>query len=310
MRLGHGPREIPLANRRHVRRLSVNPSGTEVVIGQKAHGKHRSLYRLRLPDFAVLPGPDPCPLAADQDVCNVLVHGGDDIVVAAGLAEQRLSLLDLTAGTTVSPVDGEVKSAAMAGHLLAVTGADTKIVDWKTGAAVWQPDPPGWIDSDDYDPPVPIIAFATAGNSFAVGGWGNDVVDVYSLDTFEIAVRLSGAPPRIRWLGYSPDDEYLLAIAPSTGAVTVWRKGETEPYLPDVFGSMDYSAAAFHPDGEHCAMGMWSGALGVHRLSDGASVEARMAHNGGLNALDFTPDGTLLLTGGDDGKLLVWDVET
>jgi len=108
--------------------------------------------------------------------------------------------------------------------------------------------------------------------------------------------------------------ENLLSIVSyaANGAYVVdrWRAGETEPHLPEVFGSMDYVAAAFHPDGEHCATGMWSGSLHIHRLSDGGRVEATAAHNSGLNALGFTPDGTLLLTGGDDGKLLAWEVVT
>lgn len=308
MRLGQAAVAVPLTNRRHVRRLSINPTGNEVVVGQKAHGRHRALSRWQLPDFTPLPGPDPCPFSADQDVCAVLVHGGDDIVAVAGLAEKQLSIISLTDGTTARPVDGEVESVAIAGRLLAVTGTETKIISRETGETVWQPDAPDWADSDNSNPPIPIIAFNSSGDSFAIGGKGEEMIDQYSIDTGEITSTLSGAPPRLRWLGFSPGDGYLLAITPNTGAVTVWRAGETEPHLPDVFGSMDYTAAAFHPDGEHCAMGMWSGYLGIHRLSDGANVETRAAHNSGLNALGFTPDGNFLLSGGDDGKLLVWEV--
>jgi len=71
---------------------------------------------------------------------------------------------------------------------------------------------------------------------------------------------------------------------------------------------MDYKVAAFHPDGEHCAMGMWSGYLGIHRLSDGEEVDGERAHNSGFNALGFTPDGSRLFTGGDDKKLLAWEI--
>jgi len=310
MRLGNTPVVVPLTNRRLVRRLSINPSGTEVVVGQKAHGRHHALSRWQLPDFTPLPGPDPCPLTADQDVCNLLVHGDDNVVAVAGLAEKRLSLIDLTAGTSSTPVDNEVNSAAMTDHLLAMTGTRTEIINWETRKVVWQAHPPARGGSADDDPPVPIIAFHPSEDSFAIGGWGKRVIDQYSLGTGEIIASLSAAPPALQWLGFSPGGGYLLAIAPQTGAVTVWRAGETEAHLPDVFSSMDYDVAAFHPDGEHCAMGMWSGSLGIHRLSDGVRVEAQAAHNSGLGALGFTPDGKLLLTGGDDGKLLAWKVLT
>jgi WD40 repeat protein len=55
---------------------------------------------------------------------------------------------------------------------------------------------------------------------------------------------------------------------------------------------------------------MWSGSLGIHRLSDGACVEDRQPHGSGLNALAFSPDGRLLFTGADDRKLLGWEVLT
>jgi WD40 repeat protein len=256
-----------------------------------------------LPDFVLLDGPDPCPLAADEDVCNVLVHCGDDVVAVAGLAEQRLNVLDLAVGTSTNPVDGEVLAVATAGRLLAATGTRTVIIDRESGEVVWQP------DSDDGETP-PVIAFHPSEETFACGGRGAEVIDLYSVSTGMVTASLSGASPRLRWLGYGPNGRYLLALTPDTGAATVWRAGETEPHLPDVFGAMDYTSAAFHPDGEHCAMGMWSGSLGIHRLSDGAEVAERAAHNSGLNTLAFTPDGTLLLTGGDDGKLLAWEVLT
>ncbi|MFD1044541.1 WD40 repeat domain-containing protein, partial [Kibdelosporangium lantanae] len=190
-------------------------------------------------------------------------------------------------------------------RLLAVTGTTTVIIDRESGAVVWQPESPA--EADD-EPPVPLIAFDSSGESFAIGGRGEHVIDQYSVPTGEVTSTRFGAPPRLRWLGFSPGDHYLLALARQTGAATVWRAGETEPHLPDVFGTMDYCSAAFHPDGEHCAMGTWSGFLVIHRLSDGAEVDAREAHHSGLNAIGFTPDGSLLLTGGDDGKLLAWEV--
>ncbi|SNY37920.1 hypothetical protein SAMN05421748_105159 [Paractinoplanes atraurantiacus] len=275
------------------------------MVGQKASGRHRALSRWQLPAFTRLPDPDPCPLSADQDVCNLLVHGDDDTVAVAGLAEKRLSLIDLGAGSATTPIDGEVESVAMAGRLLAVTGTEVKIVDWLTGESVWHPDQP---DRHEPDSPTPLITLHPSGKSFAIGGWGNAVVELYSLSAGEVTASLAGSSPRLRWLGFSPDGRYLLAITPKTGAVTVWRTGETDPHLPEVFGSMDYTAAAFHPDGEHCAMGMWSGYLGLHRLSDGVEVETKEAHSSGLNALGFTPDGKTLFTGGDDGKLLAWQV--
>ncbi|XVV15527.1 WD40 repeat domain-containing protein [Actinoplanes sp. CA-131856] len=296
---------VPLTNPKRVRRLSISPDGTEVVVGQKASGRHRALSRWQLPDFTRLPDPDPCPLSVDQDVCNLLVHGGNGLVAVAGLAEKHLSLIDLDAGSATTPVSGKVASVALSGHVLAVTGTDVRVIDWTTGELIWQPDRP---DRQDVDSPAPVIALHPSGESFAIGGWGNTVVELRSLTTDGVTARLAGSSSALRWLGFSPDGRYLLAITPMTGAVTVWRAGETKPHRPDVFGSMDYIVAAFHPDGEHCAMGMWSGYLGIYQLSDGAEVEIKAAHRSDLNALGFTPDGKTLLTGGDDGKLLAWPV--
>lgn len=316
MRLAETPVVVPLTNPGHVRRLSVNPSGTELLVGQRAHGKHRALSRWQLPDLTPLPGPDPCPLTPDHGVCNVLGHADDTVVVVAGLVKQQLNVVDLATGTSSSPVDDEVEWAVAASNLLAVTGARTQIINWSTRDVVWRPDSPAQNDNTDDDsllpsddvPLVPIIALHPDGRSFAIGGWGEPVVKRYSLDTGEIITTLSDAPPEIQWLGFGPGGHHLVATASHSGAVSVWRAGETAPHRPEVFGAMDYNVAVFHPDGEHCAMGMGSGYLGIHRLSDGERVDGKRAHKSGLNALGFTPDGERLFTGGDDGKLLTWEV--
>ncbi|MER6912555.1 WD40 repeat domain-containing protein [Streptomyces sp. NPDC000594] len=311
MRLTQPPRPLPLTNPSLVTRLAIAPDGTDVVVGQWATDDgHPALSRWSLPSGVPLLGPGPCPLADGGDTCQVLVRAGNGTLAVAGITRKRLFLRDGTTGRWTEPVDGEVVWASVTGPLLATGGERARILDLGTGRTLWEQDPPG-----SRDPVLSLLSPLTAIHpdraAFAVGGSGEPTVRVHPLPAGTPPTVLDGAPERLHWLGYGPTGEYLLALDAHERSAVLWRTGRNEPHCPDTFGagSGGTLSAAFHPDGEHCVLGTFSGYLLVLRLGDGVLLDARQCHRSRIKSLAFTPDGTLLLSGGDDGAALVHRVE-
>lgn len=316
MRLTTPPTPVALANPSLVTCLAISSDGTDMIVGQVADERHPALSRWSLPGLSPLPGP-PCPLTGSGDTCNVLARSEDGLLAVAGLSAQQLAVLsEDTEDVQPTSVDGQVLWAELAGRLLASSGTRTEIHDLTSGRLIWRQEPPA-PPAPSHTSTVPLITFRPDRQEFAVGGSGEPAVVLYPLAGAEpltaatdpLAV-LSGAPERLHWLGYGPGGKYLAAVDAYAKRTVLWRSGETEPHLPDVFGenTEDHWAIAFHPDGEHCAMGMLFGAIRIYRLSDGEMLDRQTQHLGRVNTLAFTPDGSLLLSGGDDGKLLAWPV--
>jgi WD40 repeat protein len=64
---------------------------------------------------------------------------------------------------------------------------------------------------------------------------------------------------------------------------------------------------AYHPEGKLIAVGERDG-VAIHDATTGKVVHRFVGHRGIVRRLAFTPDGHHLVSGGNDGSLLVWDM--
>lgn len=311
MKLNASPRRVPLTNSTVVTRLALSDDGADVIVGQYADPGRPALSRWAVPSGDPLGELDGWPPADKQDTCGTLARAGD-LVAVAGLGGQRLTIIDLASATRTEPVETEVVWARFGAGLLAVGGRQTQIQELDTGEIRWRQEPPA---PEDFAQPSlrPLVALHPDGDRFAVGGSGENDVQLRALAApGEEPAILENAPSRLRWLGFGPDGRYLAALDAHNKSTAIWNTEDRSPHLPDAFGEnlSGNTSIAFHPDGEHFAVAMFSGTIKVHRLSDGERTDRKARdHTGQVQALTFTPDGAHLLSGGDDGKVLIWAVE-
>jgi WD40 repeat protein len=130
--------------------------------------------------------------------------------------------------------------------------------------------------------------------------------------------------PGTRSLG-SSDGTVARAIAASPDGRCVGRVGAgiglqllvPTPATVESHGSSESINAhslAFSPDGQRVAVGEENGTITLYDVDDKYTVrrlkQIAEAHKGPVRGLAFVPDTKELISAGEDGKLIVWDVTT
>ncbi|MEM7308951.1 MAG: protein kinase [Planctomycetota bacterium] len=167
------------------------------------------------------------------------------------------------------------------------------------------------------DPGAPLsdgsqwgVEYSPAGRLLASGGDGGRV-RVWDAATGELLQRLETRGQLITNVAFSPDGA-LLAAADNRGAVWLWDVPQA--LAGGAVGRLLYDAPGrsrdlvFHPDGKRIA--------GAHELvritnvEDGADFVELSAGGTMAQSVDFSPDGSRLITAGTAARLRVFDTAT
>ena len=158
------------------------------------------------------------------------------------------------------------------------------------------------------------IAYSRDGSLIA-GALGNTTPG-----TGTVAVWEAGSGRRVATLGkpqgkydavkqvvFSPDSTLLAGIT-EAGRLHVWRMAGGREILSRMVVNGGGNGVSFSPDSALVAA---SGSTGVSiwNTADGARV-ARLPGAANVQAVQFSPDGTELATGGQDQTIRIWDVST
>jgi hypothetical protein len=217
-------------------------------------------------------------------------------------AEGVLQLWDLAAGRVraggrEAPRRMEALVFSPAGRLLASSGPESYADVWDaaTGAMEHRI---GLISARRLH-----MAFSPDGRALA----GSPESSVFLFDT--ATGRQQSFNPRltvaeVRALAFPPARR-TLAAATSQGVI-VWELATGE--VRRQFGD-DPGCAAFSADVRLAATGDRDGHVRVWRLADGRLLKEFAGHRGPVRALDFAARAAVLVSAGQDGTALVWDLE-
>lgn len=186
---------------------------------------------------------------------------------------------------------------------------NSRLLEWLTPTA--RPASAGPTAHDrTHDKPLsgtPRIGFSPKGTYFCIGEWRMHLLDPVTLEPRRVLLPPTGNASA-SCFAFTPDEERLV-VGFGHGAA-VWRVGHwAEPPVRIAGHGALVRAVGFLPGGGTALTAAMDGTVRLWDATTGAEVRSFDWGIGKVQAAAVSPDGTMCAAGGDDGHLVVWDVD-
>lgn len=139
------------------------------------------------------------------------------------------------------------------------------------------------------------------------GGW------IWNTQDGSEVVRLGGHTDSVTSALFNAAGD-LAATGGMDGKVRIWRKRSDDfkswEFLTNLEGPDEIVWIDWHPKGSVLAAGGADSTVWMWQLPKGTVMNVFSGHSDAVSCGSFTPDGKRLITGSEDGTLIVWDPKT
>lgn len=233
-------------------------------------------------------------LTVSPDGQQVAVFGADGLI----------RIFDVASGEQVSSLEGHSGPGyglaySPDGQWLVSGGEDYRLFVWEVAA-----------EAQAYslvtETNVRDIRFTPDGERFAFDGPGSSQVFLLNTDGNE-AGRIDEHGRVLGSLDISPDGAWL-ASGNSRGNIVVSDLDTLETVTTLNDGTGILQSTQFSPDGKWLATGSGSGDMWMWDTSDWSLARTwKVAHRNGVLYIDWSNDGSVLISVGTDGRIVMWD---
>ncbi|KAI0540102.1 WD domain-containing protein [Xylaria digitata] len=161
-----------------------------------------------------------------------------------------------------------------------------------------------------HDGPVTSLSWSPHGHYFVTGGW-DKTVRIWAQDHASAVRLLVGHDTPISTVAWHPNGTYVFSASDETDkSIRMWAmaKGDCVRIFT---GHTDYiSALECSPNGKILASADIGGNIFLWDIERATRIKRCRGHGrGGIWSLSFSVESTILVSGGQDSTVRVWDVE-
>jgi serine/threonine protein kinase len=242
------------------------------------------------------------------DKLNAVAFSADGQLLATGGEEKTIALWDVASGRkhkTFAPVPDCIYSLAfspVASVLALGTSIDLRLYYVVTPEKIQQR---ALVQRPKYF--IGALAFSPDGRCLASINHEQSVHWWDAITGAELATARN-QPPGLTALAIAPDGK-TIAFGNREGVVNLWRPGSGQPPTTLTTDDEGNRTMVFSSDGQSLiSAGIWGGAVRVRYLPTGESRRFPSGIQGSVRSVALSADGRTLAGGGDDGRIVLWDV--
>ena len=154
---------------------------------------------------------------------------------------------------------------------------------------------------------VESVAFSPDGQTLASGN-RDETIRLWNPNNGRHKRTLTGHTGTVNALAFSPDGQ-TLASGSRDRTIRLWNP-QTGELKTTLTGYTDWiNPVAFSPDGQYLVCGRYN-TIRLWNTQTGEYKNISEVHTGHILSITFSPDGTMLASGGEDNRVLLWDVQT
>ncbi len=235
----------------------------------------------------------------------------DDRWVAIARTDNTIQVLDAAGGRPVAELSGNTSEIRMLsfsadGSLIASASRDRTVRFWAL------PSGKPFGPTLEHEQPVQMVTFSSDGQWVATASQEIDgeqpcVIQVWNVESGAKVGQPHFEKQWARAMFFSPGPEHKLFTGGEGDGVRVWDAGTNATAIR----TLDIPVVrcwAFSPDGQKVSIGTDVGFAFIWSIESGELLFPQFRHTGWVESVQFSPDGSHLLTTSDDATVRVWDL--
>ncbi|MVT08329.1 WD40 repeat domain-containing protein [Chitinophaga tropicalis] len=167
-----------------------------------------------------------------------------------------------------------------------------------------------WMVEASYGNLPAVATFCKDDSAVIITGNNDNKFSVYDIESGKLIEQYPGGVIQAQQIEIDSQEKHLFLISRMPYADLLWELPSMKRLLPQYLNE-DYqgsSCFAFHPSGKYFAIGGAGGKVAFRDLDTGKFLMMEDIHEDEVNALQFSKDGKLLISGSDDGKVFITDI--